>query len=606
MALPHFKNPFIDYDFKNKKVNKNVTKIYTTGRLRKVLHRIKGDSLVAQMLLLGNVDNKYLIDQPANYVDISHSDPTKISYMGHKKINQIVKNISFKNGYSEPLPLNKIPSEHLFKGKGRVKIKFGSFVNKIFKDIDPREVEKFSSMMKAIMLEPDFTMQVVEGEDIRKYYHHSWHSNHKGSLGISCMRHDGCARYFNMYTENPKEVKMLIMFDRDSMVKARALLWTLDKDNGLEDEFKFMDRVYTTNDDQVHHFFEWAKQHGYAYKEKQSWNTPYRFQDGDKKFEKKMKINLPVSVARYVRQNGGYGVPYLDTFKWMNIKTGTMYNYKPSDDPDRRDIYTPVSTNGDVYGFSYIKEDTYHKEYWYEGEIRWVEYLDSEVCERYLQYSNVNNTYILKDHVVYESYINDYIFNEEYEKFNNRETIDKIIEQKKEQERIRLEKIKKSVMKTVPYFKIYMDAANQYLDGEVTEIRADYTPVDFPEGTNGISVDPDGNIRAGDGTIIGNTNTIYNNGYDGNLQDLFTPATEDEGEADNGNGDGSRNFQSTRDELINQLSDLMNEGFIDDGNINRSFERYTQALRDRMAGNNYDGDQQGEGEGVNYDDPFGL
>ncbi|CAG7581248.1 MAG: hypothetical protein SLAVMIC_00748 [uncultured marine phage] len=556
-----FKSKKLKTHLKKKKVDKNKTKIYTTQRLKKILHRIKGQSWIAQALLNGLIDNDNLIDQPANFIDISHSDPTKISYLGSKKINQIVKNISFKHGHTEPLEIRHIPSEHLFKAKGRVKIRFGAFVNKIFKGVEPKEVEKFASLMKAVMLEPNFTFQIVEGEDIRKYYHHSWHANHKGSLGVSCMRHDACANWFSMYTDNPINVKMLVMFDRSSMIKARTLLWTLGKENGLDEEFKFMDRVYTTNDDQVHHFFEWAKSNGYAFKEKQSWNTPYRFKNGNVEFEKKMKIKLPVSAAKYVKQNGGSGVPYLDTFKWLNIKTGTLYNYKPSKESDKRDIYTPVSTNGDIYGFNYLKEDTFHKEYWYEGEVRWVEYLEKEVCERYLQYSNVNNTYMLKSHSVYEPYINDNIFIAEYEKFNNRATIDQIIEKKKEQERIRLEKIKRAVMKTVPQFKLYMDSANSYLDGESTDIRPDYSSLEVGGSTL------DGNVDTATGINLHGTQTSTGTGrLRWGVRDGFAPY-EDNQTVTNIN-DGDENVPVEDGQNAGQDMDTLFDG-IDMNNLSR-------------------------------------
>lgn len=456
----------------------NRSQIHISKRLRKVLERIYTESWIAKKLLTG-IEPEILVEDHINYIDISHSDPTKISYLTNKKLDQAIKSFTEKhygNGTKKVLSLNHIPMDLIFKAKGRVKIKFGSFVHKLLKDVEPKDVEKFSSLMKSIMLQPNYQMKIVEGSDIPKYYHQSYHASDRGSLGISCMRHDHCRRYFELYKNNPNFVKMLIMFDRDGMVMARALLWTLGKDNGLDDEFKYMDRIYTTKDDQTHYFIDWAKENGYAYKEKQSWNTPYRFQFKDDKFEKKMKIRLP--NWNYAQENGGYGMPYLDTFKWVNLKDGAMYNYKPSDEVDKRNIYTPVSTNGEVYGFNYLKEDTYHKEYWYEGEIKWVDYLQMEISERYLQYSNINDTYMLKSHSIIEKYIGDYIFNEEYERFNKRDVINKIIEKKKEEERIRLEKIKKTVMKTIPFFKIYSEAAISYLDGDSLSISTDYSEID--------------------------------------------------------------------------------------------------------------------------------
>lgn len=274
-----------------------------------------------------------------------------------------------------------------------------------------------------------------------------------------------------MYRHN-ENIKMVMMINnQDDRVMARALLWNLGEENGLDEDFKFMDRIYSTKDDQTHHFFEWAKKNGYAYKEKQSWNTPYRFQSGDDKFEKRMKINLKVNPAKFAKiingePNGGGGLPYLDTFKWMNMIDGTLYNYKPYDDENKRDIYTMVATNGGYYGFNYIKEDEYHKEFWYEGEVKYVPYLDKLISDRYLNWSDINDTYILKDHSIREKYINDIIFNSEYDEFNDIERISIITEEKRERERKLLEKIKKDTISSLSYFEKYVEASDPFLLGK--------------------------------------------------------------------------------------------------------------------------------------------
>lgn len=446
------------------------SRVYTNGKLKSILKKIASESWIAKMLYMGKIDSELLVDNHINYIKLSGSDESKISYLPGKKVKNIVDQISKKNG--RKITHQSIPTEVFYKTKGRVKIKYGSFVNKLFKNVPPKDVEKFSSLIKSIVDQPDYEFKVVCGDDIRSYYHGSHHASTRGSLGVSCMRHDNCQNYFNMYTDSP-EIKMLMMVDLRGRILARTLLWHLDEKNGLDEEFKFMDRIYSTKDDQFHLFYDWAKKNGYAYKEKQSWNTPYRFKFKDDIFHKKMKIKLTNPPHMYAKENGGYGLPYLDTFKWMNLKDGTLYSYKPDEEPYdlRRDIYTPVSTKGRVYGYNYIKEDEENLEFWYEGELKFVEYLDKWVSERYLIYSNINKTHILKEHSMVEDNTGDYIFIEEYEELNDNDALDEQIALIQEQKRKEREKLEMEVKSTLKHFTKFVEMGNKFLNGEIETIN---------------------------------------------------------------------------------------------------------------------------------------
>lgn len=445
-------------------------RINTSGKLRTILKKISSESWIADLLYKGKIDEDLLVDDYVNYIRISGSDDSKISYLPQKKIKAVIDNVSKIN--NRDLKEFQIPLEYFYKAKGRVKIKYGSFVNKLFKNVPPKDVEKFASLLKSIVDQPDYTFKVVSGDSIRGYYHGSHHASSRGSLGVSCMRHDNCQNYFNMYTASP-EIKMVMMMDLRGKILARAILWHLDEKNGLDGEFKFMDRIYSTKDDQFHLFHEWAKQNGYVYKEKQSWNTPYRFKFKDDIFHKKMKIKLTNPPHVYAKENNGGGLPYLDTFKWMNLKNGTLYNYKPDEEPliVRRNIYTTVSTKGRLYGYNYIKEDEQNLEFWYEGELKFVEYLDKWISDRYLYYSNINKTYILQEHAIIEKYTNDYIFGDEYDYLNEDDLIDEQIELVKERKRKEREKLEKDVKLTLKDFSKFTERGNKFLDGEIKSIN---------------------------------------------------------------------------------------------------------------------------------------
>lgn len=273
------------------------------------------------------------------------------------------------------------------------------------------------------------------------------------------------------------------MLNHSKAVIGRALLWHLNEDNNVTTEdgkdFKFMDRIYTNNDDNMNHFFKWAQKNGYVYKEKQSWNIPQRFKKNDKDiFTKKMKIKLSHPPKDYSFNNGGGGIPYLDTFKWVDFETGYVYNYRPSkEEANTRNIYLPVSTYGDAFNFNYIKEDTYHKEYWYEEEIKRVKYLKEYVCKRYLYYSKIHGDYILKSHSKYDDVLNDNIFNEEYDKYNNHELIEATKEKIREKEQQRLKKIKEEVLASLPYFDKFVAASVDFFNGNVDYIQPNYSEI---------------------------------------------------------------------------------------------------------------------------------
>lgn len=82
------------------------------------------------------------------------------------------------------------------------------------------------------------TIKLVDGEDIRTYYHGSNYASSTGSLSNSCMKHDRCQQYFDVYTENPKRVQMLVALTNNNLVQGRALVWHTDQGSIV------MDRAY--------------------------------------------------------------------------------------------------------------------------------------------------------------------------------------------------------------------------------------------------------------------------------------------------------------------------------------------------------------------------
>jgi hypothetical protein len=107
----------------------------------------------------------------------------------------------------------------------------------------------------------------VDGEKIRHFYSDSNYDYKKtGPLHNSCMRYSECQKYLDIYVENPKVCKLLILKSPEDQKKiiGRALVWTL---KGGE---TFMDRIYYSYESDVNLFKEYAQKKGWCYKRNQN------------------------------------------------------------------------------------------------------------------------------------------------------------------------------------------------------------------------------------------------------------------------------------------------------------------------------------------------
>lgn len=196
----------------------------------------------------------------------------------------------------------------------RGSIKIGRFVNRIFdlyfaNNKDERsnytasDVEKFVNAYSAIILfriNASQYFEIVSGEKIKYWYYKDNYVSQIGQLGSSCMRHESCQEYFNIYIENSDVCQLLIFKNiTGDKINGRALLWT--------DIYgkKWIDRVYTIKDSYSVLFKKWAEENGY---------------ENIYKSDKKTKIK--VKNKDYIKY------PYLDSF--IYFKSGFLTNKKPN------------------------------------------------------------------------------------------------------------------------------------------------------------------------------------------------------------------------------------------------------------------------------------
>jgi hypothetical protein len=191
--------------------------------------------------------------------------------------------------------------------------KYGKVLKKVLNEQAPRfeyidkDLEELVNFLKAEVSDGKF--RIVSGEDIRYWYHEDRYKEGQGSLDGSCMRHDGCQDYFDIYVENDDVVEMVILVKNDQLI-GRALLW----------KGKWMDRIYGS-DETIEKFKVYASQNGYnvkyrqSYDDKEQWVSP----EGNE-FHEHVHIHLSTEWDSY---------PYMDTFAFMD--DGVISNERGSE-----------------------------------------------------------------------------------------------------------------------------------------------------------------------------------------------------------------------------------------------------------------------------------
>ena len=232
----------------------------------------------------------------------------------------------------------------------KTEAKAGRVVRKLLTDANvefvDKDIEEFVNSFKArvdIVNDKFRLISILSGTDIKKAYK-AENAAGSGQIGNSCMRHDKCQDYLNIYATNPDVCQLVVIKDEDNgIIRGRALLWTLS--NGK----KFMDRIYTAKDNDMYLLRSYAKEQGWAYLVDNIIHHP----DGTSidKYEDK---TIEVRLTNYVHDH----YPYFDTLSLMVISKpfqGTLGS-KPALIPfipkgETLTTYELLNTNGTYYSF---------------------------------------------------------------------------------------------------------------------------------------------------------------------------------------------------------------------------------------------------------------
>lgn len=349
--------------------------LYISDSLRDLLEQFKDESQVASLILHKRLPKEDVVDNNVNFISISDSDKTKISYLTEDRIEKI----------------SQSSTDDYWTTSKRFHCKPGAFVTKLFKCISQKEIEKFSNLYKAFSDKKDFTIEIISGQEIAKYYYQETYSSNSGTLGNSCMKYSRCQRFFKIYTENPDVISMLIMKSPTGSLIGRALIWNIDGQ-------KVMDRIYTIQDDEYIVFFkQWALRNNCIFKTHQNWNHTLQFDSKEETKEYKFVVKLKKFNFDYY--------PYLDTFKWINLNDGNIANYKVSED------FSVISNaDGQTQPHYMLEFDDISRDWQWRGNLVYLEDLNIRTNSNNLNHSETLGKWILKSESYYDEDLRDFFY----------------------------------------------------------------------------------------------------------------------------------------------------------------------------------------------------
>lgn len=334
----------------------NESVIYFSEKLNKALSYINND--ISKDLLEIQATN---ISQDVTMVDISKDG--YFSYSTERNatnnMNDVISTSNSEYLFSNDINRDNNPIEYInFANsvmrnkilKSRNKIKIGRLINKLFPNkYNSVQLEDFTEKIKASIKRYEEHFELVEGEDIDKWY---WYKNYMemtGTLGNSCMSRK--TDIFDIYNKNKDICKLLILLKEDKLI-GRALVWKLNtiETNALvdcKDIVYFMDRQYTIQQSDVVKFRNYADEQGWCYKAN---NNHYSYKEvkyKNKNFNSDMTIKLnPIEYKSF---------PYMDTFRRYDPDSNILFNDNDSDS-DNAGNYILDDTSG---GYTEIGNDVW-------------------------------------------------------------------------------------------------------------------------------------------------------------------------------------------------------------------------------------------------------
>jgi len=306
-------------------------------------------------------------------------------------------------------------SRELFKYKKDIfdahksSIKIGKIIRKLYgDDYKETEIESFVNEYKKMFIVDFDLIDIVKGEKINYWYrYHNYTNMYDSPLCNSCMAGNDQNSYIDFYAVNSDKVSLVIMYEDETKnkIKARALLWKIDKMDGVNvNNVFFMDRVYFNSESDKNSMIKYAEQNGWYHKLKQnSLSSEEIYDPNTKQYE---EISFTITDIKYP---DNHKFPYVDTIKYLNIDNNLITNNYGNE--SKINYYVLHETDGSLDGICWSK--FYNRFLKYSGNVI---------------YARVSNN--LHDYL----YTNDCIYLDMYDNWYSKEFI-------KESDMIEIEKL---------------------------------------------------------------------------------------------------------------------------------------------------------------------
>jgi hypothetical protein len=337
--------------------------IILSSRLRDILIKINDN--VSQTILNLEENNDYAF--PFSFLDITEDEST-ISFLQSNKFND--------------LPKERGNGDLAWCCSARNEMRAGRLINKIGPFFKPHEIESWVNSFKAEFKNTlkNIKFKIIEGQNIVKYYNGKKYARGNGPLNKSCMRHDGCAEFMDLYIKNPDKIKMLILLEGGKeLISGRALLWKLDEPKNTW----LLDRIYVKEDSDTILFKKYAEKHGWLYKSAQTFDAVKVVKNG---------IDVMIDMKIYVRGDYKY-FPYIDTLLYFNKKDNYLTNIEKEYETVSQIIKLREINGGDSGNENFVY-DVINKEF--------INIEDSIYCYYGDGYTYKNNVFFIKE---YDEYV---------------------------------------------------------------------------------------------------------------------------------------------------------------------------------------------------------
>jgi hypothetical protein len=369
----------------------NETYIYYSPDLERVLRRSNNEISKDLLSISGND-----IKPDITFVNL---EPGKDEYLSFTTARNAGNNLSKIWSHTPPdswfdSQLNSNDLDNIWKAhksgftsksdvysKSRNSLRIGKFINKVFPGkYNAKQIEEFVNSFKA-SLEGGDKFEIVEGDEIAKWYNYQNYLEVKGQLGNSCMK-EKSSYIFKIYTKNPEVCRMLILKDGDK-ITGRALIWKLSsikKDGKEVDGIEyFLDRQYTIDESDVVKFRNYAVEQGWAYKAVNNHHSLEPIIFNGEKFNAIMTVQLK-EVSDFTYDYVNY--PYVDTFRRYDPSSGILHN---DEDSDNEGDYILHNTDG---GYDQVESGV------------WSEWHSRRIPEEYAVWSEWADSYLDSDSAI--------------------------------------------------------------------------------------------------------------------------------------------------------------------------------------------------------------